>query len=184
MRLLLLAAFLGMSLAVPGFAQQSGTLSFSLGNPPTTKTSTSFNATIGGVQGTIMTTAGGAWTMTVDGQTFASGTYSCGGGSCLFSGTTLSGKNLSFSLTNMTGMLNGLFPNHGAWVSTVAGWANSHLSGSTKGAVVSQAAGGKGHDPAHDPSHGSAQSASNLNQGGGPGNGNGAEHGGGQGHGK
>jgi len=185
MRYLLLAALLVVSLAVPGFAQQSGTLSFSLGNPPTTLSATSFGATIGGVKGTVTTTAGGAWTMTVAGQTFASGTYTCGGGSCSFSGTTLSGKNLSFSLTNTSGTLTGLFANHGAWVSTVANWANGHLSGRNRGDVVSQASGGKGHDPAHDPSHGLAQSASNLNQGGGPpGNGNGAEHGGGQGHGK
>ena len=184
MRNFLLATLLVVGFAVPGFAQQSGTLSYSLSSPPTTKTSTSFNATIGGVQGTVTTTAGGAWTMTVAGQTFASGTYTCGGGSCSFTGSTLSGKNLSFSMTGTSGTLSGFFATHGAWVSTVAGWANSHLSGSTKGGVVSQAAGGKGHDPSHDPSHGSAQSASSLDQGGGPGNGNGAEHGGGQGHGK
>jgi len=185
MRYLLLVALLAVSFATPGFAQQSGTLSFSLSNPPTSTpaTQTSFDATIGGVKGTITMNTDGTWTMSVAGQTFASGTYTCGGGSCSFSGTTLSGKNLSFSLTNKTGTLSGLFPNHGAWVSTVAGWANSHLSGRNRGDVVSQAAGGKGHDASNDLSHGSAQSASSLN-GGGPGNGNGAEHGGGQGHGK
>ncbi len=120
--------------------------------------------------------------MTVAGQTFASGTYTCSGGSCTYTGTTLAGKSVSFSMTGTTGTLSGLFPNHGAWVSTVAGWANSHLSGSTKGAVVSQAAGGKGHDPAHDPSHGPAQSASSFDQG--AGHGNSSEHGGGQGHNK
>ncbi len=184
MRLLLLAALLGMSLAIPGFAQQSGTLSFTLSNPSTTSTSTSFNATIGGVRGTVTTTAGGNWTMTVAGQTFASGTYTCGGGSCSFTGSTLSGKSLSFSMTNTSGTLAGLFVNHGAWVSTVAGWANGHLSGRNRGDVISQAAGGKGHDPSNGPSHGSAQSASSLDHGAGFGNGNGAEHGGGQGHGK
>jgi hypothetical protein len=183
MRYLLLAALLAVSFATPGFAQQSGTLSYSLSSPPTSTpaTKTSFDATLGGVQGTLTMKTDGTWTMSVAGQTFASGTYTCGGGSCSFSGTTLAGKSVSFSMTGTTGTLSGLFPNHGAWVSTVAGWANSHLSGSTKGAVVSQAAGGKGHDPAHDPSHGSAQNASNLNQGGG---GSGSEHGGGQGHGK
>jgi hypothetical protein len=93
-------------------------------------------------------------------------------------------------MTGTTGTLSGLFATHGAWVSTVAGWANTHVSGRTRGEVVSQAAGGKGHDLSHDPSHGSAQSASSSGQGSGPGNsgdhgnGNGAEHGGGQGHGK
>lgn len=157
MRYLLLAALLAVSFATPGFAQQSGTLSFSLSNPPTVRSATTFNATIGGVKGTVTTTAGGAWTMSVAGQTFASGTYTCGGGSCSFSGTTLAGKNLSFSLTKTAGTLTGLFPNHGAWVSTVTDWANSHLSGRNRGDVVSQAAGGQGHDPSHDPSHGSAQ---------------------------
>jgi hypothetical protein len=85
-------------------------------------------------------------------------------------------------MTNTTGTLNGLFSNHGSWVSTVTGWANGHLSGRNRGEVVSQAAGGKGHDPANDPSHASGQSAS-LDHGG-PGNANSAEHGGGQGHGK
>jgi hypothetical protein len=183
MRYLLLAALLAVSFATPGFAQQSGTLSYSLSNPPTSApaTKTSFDATLGGVTGTITMNTNGTWTMSVAGQTFASGTYTCGGGSCSFSGTTLSGKSLSFSLTNTTGTLTGLFPNHGAWVSTVAGWANGHLSGRNRGDVVSQAAGGKG--PSTDPSHGSAQSASSLDHGGGPGNGNGAEHGGGQEHG-
>ncbi len=214
MRYLLLAAVLVASFPALGSALpavQSGALSYSLSGPPTTSTSTSFNATIGGVQGTIKTTAsaptttttttgtttttttsaptGGTWTMTVAGQTFASGKYSCGGGSCSFTGSTLAGKNLSFSMTGTSGTLSGLFANHGGWVSTVAGWANSHLSGGTRGGVVSQAAGGKGHDLSHDPSHGSAQSASNLSQGGGGTNGggtngNGAEHGGGQGHNK
>jgi hypothetical protein len=180
-RCLLLAALLAVSFATPGFAQQSGTLSFSLSNPPTSAppTKTSFDATLGGVKGTITMNTDGTWTMNVAGQTFASGTYTCGGGSCSFNGTTLSGKNLSFSLTNKTGTLTGLFPNHGAWVSTVAGWANGHLSGRNRGDVVSQAAGGKGHDPSNDPSHGSAQSASGLDHGG-----NSAEHGGGGGHGK
>jgi len=114
--------------------------------------------------------------MTVAGQTFASGTYTCSG-SCTFTGTTLSGKSLSFSMTNTSGTLTGLFANHGVWVSTVAGWANSHLSGKNRGEVVSQAAGGKGHDP----SQGSAQSASSFGQGGGNGA-SGSEHGGGQGH--
>lgn len=184
MRNLLLAVLFVVSLAVPGFAQQPGTLSFTLDNPPTTLGATSFNATIGGVKGTITTTSGGSWTMTVAGQTFASGTYTCNG-SCTFTGTTLSGKSLSFSLTKTSGTLTGLFVNHGAWVSTVAGWANGHLSGRNRGEVVSQAAGGKGHDSVNDPSsHGSAQSASSIDHGGGPGSGNSPEHGGGEGHGK
>lgn len=184
MRVLLLAALLAVCVVTPGFAQQSGTLSYSLSHPPTALSATTFNATIGGVKGTVTTTAGGAWTMTVAGQPFASGTYTCGGGSCSFSGTTLSGKNQSFSLTRTTGTLTGLFPNHGAWVSTVGDWATSHLSGRNRGDVVSQAAGGKGHDSLNGPSHGSAQSASSVDHGVGPGNGNGAEHGGGQGHAK
>jgi hypothetical protein len=177
MRYFLLAVLLVLGLAGPGFARESGTLSFSFTNPPTTVSATSFGATIGGVKGTVTTTAGGAWTMTVAGQTFASGTYSCGGGSCSFTGTTLAGKNLSFSLTKTSGTVAGLFATHGAWVSTVTGWANSHLSGKSRGEVVSQAAGGKGHDP----SPSSAQSASSLDQSGKHGN-SGSEHGGAQAH--
>jgi hypothetical protein len=88
----------------------------------------------------------------------------------------LSGKNLSFSMTNTSGTLPGLFATHGAWVSTVANWANGHLSGRNRGEVVSQAAGGTGRDS----SHGSAQSASSFDQAARPGNS--TERGGGQGH--
>jgi hypothetical protein len=144
MRSFLLAVLLATTLAVPGFAQESGTLSFTLNNPPTTRTSTSFNASIGGVQGTIMTRSGGAWTMTVFGQPFAAGTYTCGSGSCSFTGNTLAGKSLSFTMANTVGTLPGLFPNHGAWVSTVTDWAHSHLKSKDIGDVVSEAAGGKG----------------------------------------
>lgn len=180
-RYLLLTVLLVLGVAAAGHAQQSGTLSYSLSNPPTALSTTSFGATIGGVKGTVTTTAGGAWTMTAAGQTFAAGTYSCGGGSCSFKGTTLAGKSLSFSLAKTSGTLTGLFATHGAWVSTVAGWAKGHLSGKSRGDVVSQAAGGKGHDPSHGPSQGSAQSASSPDHGGGHGNGA-SEHGGGQEH--
>jgi hypothetical protein len=174
-RCVLVAALLVASLAMPGFAQASGTLGYTLSNPPTTLSTTSFTATIGGVQGTITTTGGGAWTMTVGGQPFASGTYTCGGGSCSFSGSMLSGRSLSFSMTHTSGTLSGLFATHGAWVSTVGDWANSHLSGQSRGEVVSQAAGGEGHAS----SHSSAQSKSTLEQGG---QGNSGGHGGGHGH--
>ena len=82
MRYFLIATLVVAGFAVAGFAQQSGTLSYSLSNPPTALGDTSFGASIGGVNGTITTTAWGNWKMTVDGRTFASGTYSCGGGSC------------------------------------------------------------------------------------------------------
>jgi hypothetical protein len=190
-RYFLIAALVVAGFSAAGFAQQSGTLSYSLSNPPTALGDTSFGASIGGVKGTITTTGWGSWTMTVDGRTFATGTYSCGGGSCSFAGTTLAGRNLSFSMTGTGGTVPGVFTTHGAWVSTVAGWANSRLSGRNIGEVVSQAAGGKGHDPSHDPSHGSAQSAASSDHGAGPGNSDnhggsgdhgGGGHGGGTGH--
>lgn len=149
MRSLLLAVVLVVILAVPVFAVQSGTLSFTLNHPLSALSATSFNATIGGVQGVITTTAGGAWVMTVAGHTFASGAYACNG-SCTFHGTMLSGKSLSFSLGNTSGTLPGLFTTHGAWVSTVAGWANGHLSGRNRGDVVSEAAGAKAQAPAQE----------------------------------
>ncbi len=103
--------------------------------------------------GTIITTSSGGWTMTVDGQTFASGTYQCAGDVCTFTGTTLLGKSASFTMTSTTGTVSGLFATHGAWVSAVANWANTHLSGQQIGQVVSAAAriegllasGGQGH---------------------------------------
>jgi len=186
-RYLLLAAALVVVVAASVTAQ-SGTLSYTLNSPPTHgTTSATFNATIGGVHGTITTTptttTKGQWTMTVDGKTFASGTYACGGGSCRFYGGMLAGKRASFSMTKTNGTLPGLFANHGAWVSTVAHWANKNLSsGENRGQVVSQAAGGAEHDPSGDHSHDAGQSASGGDQG--KDHGAGGDHGGGQGHSK
>jgi hypothetical protein len=211
----LLVLVLGLASAIPGFAQPSGALSYSLSSPPTSapSTTTSFNATIGGVRGTMTmspTTTStstsstatsppttGSWTMTVAGKTFALGTYSCSS-ACSFQGTTLAGKSVSFSMTGRAGTISGAFATHGAWVSTVADWANHHLSGRARGNVVSQAAGGRGHDPSHAASHHSAQNAQAANQGSGHGAGSGngghgdGEHGGngsggnggGEGHGR
>ena len=86
---------------------------------------------------------------------FVSGTYTCSGGVCTFTGTTLLGKSVTFTMTSTTGTVSGLFATHGAWVSAVANWANTHLSGQQIGQVVSEAAriegllllasGGQGH---------------------------------------
>ena len=142
MRHLLVTAVLAVSLVVPGavLAESSSALPYTLSSPPTKLSNSTFIASIGGVQGTIMTTSSGGWRMTVGGQTFASGTYMCAGGACTFTGATLVGKAVTFTITATAGTLSGLFATHGGWVSAVAHWANTHLSGRQIGQVVSAAA--------------------------------------------
>lgn len=81
----------------------------------------------------------------VDGQTFASGTYSCNS-SCTLTGTQLLGASKSFTFTSTSlsatasGSLNGLYSTHGAWVSGVAKWAKANLTTMRVGQVVRAAA--------------------------------------------
>lgn len=141
MRYVPLTAALAIASIVTGIAlaASSSALPYMLSSPPTNLSNSTFSASFGGVVGTITTTSSGSWTMTVDGQTFASGTYTCSGGVCTFTGTTLLGKSGTFTMTS-TGTVSGLFATHGAWVSAVARWANTHLSGRQIGQVVSEAA--------------------------------------------
>lgn len=104
--------------------------------------------TIGGVP-VSGTYGGGTWTLTIDGKTFASGTYTCNG-TCTFTGTTIAGKSLSFSFTTpatssapsgtASGQLTDAFGNHGGWVSAVATWASANLTGVRRGQIISAAA--------------------------------------------
>ncbi len=144
MRYLLLGALLVVSTAVFGLAASSSALpyQFGSGSPPST-------LTLGGVTGTL-TWNGSNWTMTVGGQTFATGTFSGG----TFTVTSLLGSSCS-PCTSTTGLLSlGQFPTHGGWVSAVADWANSNLSGQMIGQVVSQAAKIEGPLASGDPKHG------------------------------
>jgi hypothetical protein len=138
----LVVAVLAVSLLVPGavLAESSSALPYTLSSPPTMVSNSTFTASLGGVAGTITTTSSGGWQMTVGGQTFASGTYVCSGGACTFMGTMLLGKTVTFTLTSTTGTVSGLFATHGAWVSAVAHWAHTRLSGQQIGEVVSAAA--------------------------------------------
>jgi len=121
--------------------------------------------TIGGVTGTV-TSSGGAWTMTVAGATFATGTYSCSGGSCSYTGTVAgSTRSFNFTTNSRTGAITSAtgFSTHGAWVSTVAHWSGGNkaalaAAGGNVGHTVSDAArfdrGGGGHGADHDGGHG------------------------------
>jgi len=123
----------GSNLPISGTVASNGTLSGT--------------TTIGGVTGTL-TSSGGTWTMTVRGMLFASGTYSCSGGSCTYTGAIVGSKRtLSFMTKSTTGAITNAsgFPTHGAWVSAVAHWGGAHhaalaASGLAVGHVVSGAA--------------------------------------------
>jgi opacity protein-like surface antigen len=72
--------------------------------------------TVGGVTGT-MTSSGGNWTMTVSRIAFASGTYSCSGGSCTYTGMVVgSTRRFSFTTNGTTGAIGAAtgFSTHGA----------------------------------------------------------------------
>ena len=142
MRHVLVIAVLAVSLVVPGavLGASSSAFPYTLSSPPTSLSNSTFAATFGGVKGTITTTSSSRWRMTVAGQAFASGTYMCSGGVCTFTGTMLLGKTATFTMTSTTGTVSGLFATHGAWISALAHWANTHLSGQEIGRVVSAAA--------------------------------------------
>src|SRR5579864_9679343 len=181
MRRLVFAAFLAVSLAVLGAvasltnARASDLpIGFGPGTPPGTMT-------LGGVTGPL-SWAGDNWTMTVAGQTFATGTFNSvtgqttvtsmpGFASCQAGCTTI------LNPTTLTGTLS--ITNHGAFVSAVAHWGGAHAAaltaaGMTVGSLVSSAARGSAHPTggttagaASTTTHGGNKSSG---AGGGPGN--------------
>lgn len=115
--------------------------------------------TLGGVNGTIASTVTsgacgaactGTFTMTVGGSTFATGTFSCSGGACSYSGTVVGTKSVKsmFSISTTTTTITGSVRNHGAWVSSVAHFGNSNRT-TLSGLGVSN--GGFVRGAAHDP---------------------------------
>ena len=197
MRRPVLAALLVVSLAVVGGIYSLSTahasnleIGFGPGTPPGTMT-------LGGVTGST-SWSGDNWTMTVAGQTFATGTLNPvtgqttvtsmpGFAACQAGCTTI------LNPTTLTGTLS--ITNHGAFVSAVAHWGGAHAAaltaaGMTVGSLVSSAARGSAH-----PTGGSTAGAASTTThggnkssgaGGGPGNatssghatGAGAAHGG------
>ena len=149
MRYFSLMVLLAAVLAVPVVAQPSA----GMGLPyDLTFSGGTITGTFGGVPvtGTYTGSGSGSFQLMVDGQVFASGTYTCDGSGCTFSGTQLLGASQSFSFTS-TGLsspaggdLTGLFATHGAWVSAVAKWAQANLTTMRVGQVVRAAAGIQG----------------------------------------
>ena len=163
MRCGILAVSIVAALVVPGFAASSAALPYDLklSAPLTSMTSQSKvvnGSTFGGVPvtGTVNgTSTSGTMNLFADGKPFVTGSYSCNSG-CTFTGTvagkTVSGMSLgtassftgkapSTATTAMGKATSSVFPNHGAWVSAVSGWAkNTNLSGSQRGQIVSSAA--------------------------------------------
>jgi hypothetical protein len=149
MRYVFALSLLAALLALPAltYAQSNSTLPISGTVTSNGTLSGTTTTTIGGVTGTL-TSSGGTWTMTVGGVLFASGTYSCSGGSCTYTGTIVGSKTtLSFTTNKTTGTITSAtgFSTHGAWVSAVAQWAGAHqgaltAAGLTVGQVVSGAA--------------------------------------------
>lgn len=147
MRHLFVVGLLVTLVAMPAVVVAQSNSSLPVSGTMTSAGTLNGKTTIGGVTGTV-TSSGGSWTMTVGGMTFASGTYSCSGGSCSYTGTVVgSTRTFNFTTNHTTGAITAAtgFSTHGAWVSTVAHWAGSHQSGlaaagMTPGQVVSSAA--------------------------------------------
>ncbi len=163
MRYGILAVSIVVAFAVSGFAASSAALTYDLklSAPLTSSSSQSkvvTGSTFGGVPvtGTVQgTKTAGALNLTADGKAFAAGTYSCSSGGCTFAGTiagksvtgmslttasSFTGKTTSTTTTAVGKATSSTFHNHGAWVSAVSGWANTNLSGSQRGQIVSSAA--------------------------------------------
>lgn len=144
MRYLIAAVFLATVLALPAAAHPRAGFPYSL----TFASDGTITGRFGGVPvtGTYAgTSSSGTFVLMVDGQVFASGTYSCNGG-CTFTGTQVLGASKSFTFTSTaltstkSGSLNGLYTTHGAWVSGVAKWAKANLTTMRVGQVVRAAA--------------------------------------------
>lgn len=150
MRRLVFAALLAVLLAVLGAvasltnARASDLpIGFGPGTPPGTMT-------IGGVTGPL-SWSGDNWTMTVAGQTFATGTFNSLTGQTTVTSmpgfaSCQAGCTTTVSFTTLTGTLS--IRNHGAWVSAVAHWGGAHSAalrgaGMTVGGLVSSAARGR-----------------------------------------
>ncbi len=139
MRYLLLAAILVVSFAtagsvsaqeligVSGFTAAHGELSGS--------------GTLGGVDGTIASTVtagdsdcanscSGAFTMTVGGAAFASGTFSCDNGTCLYIGKVNAADSTGFAIStidsNIGTNIAAAIYKHSMWVTDVNAWANAN----------------------------------------------------------
>jgi hypothetical protein len=162
MRYGILVVSIVLAFSVSAFAASSAALPYDLKlSAPLTSTSSQSKvvngSTFGGVPvtGTVQgTTTSGTLNLFADGKLFATGTYSCSSG-CAFTGTiagksvsgmslstasSFTGKTPSTATTAMGKATSSAFPNHGAWVSAVSGWANANLSGSHRGQIVSSAA--------------------------------------------
>ena len=193
-----LTVLLALSLALPAFAAADSALPVG-GFTVASNGTLSGTGTLGGVPGAMTSTttttsaAAGTWNMTVGGVPFASGTYSCSGGSCTYTGTVIgSTTKFSFSstssataasLSSATG-----FSTNGAWVSTVAHWAGGNraalaAAGLTVGGIVSAAAhAGNAHAGGTGATGGAALSAgAGVSHGSGGGGGGHADH---DGHGR
>ena len=163
MRYGILIVSIVLAFSVSAFAASSAALPFDLKlSAPLTSTSSQSKvvngSTFGGVPvtGTVQgTTTSGTLNLSADGKPFVAGTYSCNSGGCAFTGTvagksvsgmslgtasSFTGKTPSTATTAMGKATSSAFPNHGAWVSAVSGWANTNLSGSQRGQIVSSAA--------------------------------------------
>jgi hypothetical protein len=162
MRYGILVVSIVLAFAVSGFAASSAALPYdlklsaplgSISSQSKVVTGSTFGGVpvTGAVQGT---TTSGTLNLFADGKLFVTGTYSCSSG-CTFSGTiagktvsgmslskasSFTGKTSSTATTAMGKATSSAFPNHGAWVSSVAGWANTNLTGSQRGHITSSAA--------------------------------------------
>ena len=149
MRYLLLIALLVTSLAVPGLAPGPGLAAASASLPYS-------GSTFGGVPG-VSYSGTGTMTLTVLGKTFGTLTrVSCTSSGCTYTGT-IAGKAVTLDTTSSlpgTGMAtSSSFGNHGDWVSAVAQWANTNLTGTLtekRGMIISGAAGIQGQLMWHD----------------------------------
>lgn len=132
-------------LAVPAAAQTSGRAAILVN---VTFSGSMITGTFGGVPvaGTFSGTDAGTFTLTVDGEVFAMGSFVCTSPGCTFMGTQLLGRTTQFTFTSPTltnparGTFTGVFPTYGAWVSAVTRWATRHLEPERRGPVIRAAA--------------------------------------------
>jgi len=182
----LVVLLLVTTLSTPGLAASSALLPYNLVLSPR-PTSYPSNGVIAGQFGGVPVVGAyrgsgstGTLTLTVRQATFMDATYTCSPAGCTVTGTAAGKHVTGMSLSNLSGVgqaTSTVFPTRGAWISSVAEWANARLSADRVSEVVMAASTIKISQASNDPpANGRERGAGGAESGGGGQGGGGMMH--------
>ncbi len=136
MRRVLASLLLVAALSVPGLAATSAVLPYNLVFSPRPTSGSSNGAIVGQIGGVPVagtyrgSRATGTLTLTVHQATFMNATYTCSDAGCKATGTVAGKRVTGMLLSSLGGVgqaMSIVFPNRGAWISSVTEWARASL---------------------------------------------------------